>query len=115
MGTRSTGWAGFIRGKTVQSPSLVQVKCRKDMNNYVSLTAMGLKKCGWRVPEPFPKRQILDTSKLKEFVEENFKFDENRKKFPKLVENTVGNGEIACYEQFLLFPQCFQKTCIADT
>ena len=30
-------------------------------------------------------------------------------------KNTVGKGEIARYEQFLLFPQCFQKTCIADT
>ena len=30
---------------------------------------------------------------------------------PKQVENTVGKGEIARYEQFLLFPQCFQKTC----
>ena len=29
----------------------------------------------------------------------------------KTVENTVGKGEIACYEQFLLFPQCFQKAC----
>ena len=27
----------------------------------------------------------------------------------KWVENTVGKGEIARYEQFLLFPQCFQK------
>ena len=26
-----------------------------------------------------------------------------------LVENIVGKEEIACYEQFLLFPQCFQK------
>ena len=26
-----------------------------------------------------------------------------------------GKGEIARYEQFLLFPQCFQKTCTADT
>ena len=28
-----------------------------------------------------------------------------------------GGGEerIAGYEQFLLFPQCFQKTCTADT
>ena len=26
----------------------------------------------------------------------------------KWVENTVGKGEIARYEQFLLFPQCFQ-------
>ena len=25
-------------------------------------------------------------------------------KFSKLVENTVRKGEIACYEQFLLFP-----------
>ena len=23
----------------------------------------------------------------------------------------MGKGEIARYEQFLLFPQCFQKTC----
>ena len=28
----------------------------------------------------------------------------------KMAENTVGKGEIAHYEQFLLFPQCFQKT-----
>ena len=27
------------------------------------------------------------------------------------VENIVGKGEIARYEQFLLFPQCFQKAC----
>ena len=33
----------------------------------------------------------------------------------KWVENAVGKGEIACNEQFLLFPQCFQKTCTADT
>ena len=29
----------------------------------------------------------------------------------KRVENTVGKGEIARYEQFLLFPKCFQKAC----
>ena len=27
----------------------------------------------------------------------------------------MGKGEIARYEQFLLFPLCFQKTCTADT
>ena len=27
----------------------------------------------------------------------------------------MGKGEIARYEQFLLFPQCFQKTSTADT
>ena len=27
----------------------------------------------------------------------------------------MGKGEIARHEQFLLFPQCFQKTCTGDT
>ena len=44
----------------------------------------------------------------------NFKFDENGAKFSKQVENTVGRGEIAHYEQVFFFPQCFQKTCTAD-
>ena len=64
--------------------------------------------------EPLPKRQILDASKLKEFAEDNFKFDEIGRKFSKWVENTVGKGEIACYKQFLLIPRCFQKTCTVD-
>ena len=46
---------------------------------------------------------------MKEFADDNFKFDENGRKISKWVENTVGKGEIARYEQFLLFPQCFQK------
>ena len=40
---------------------------------------------------------------------------QNGRKFSKKVENTVGKGEIARNEQFLLFPQCFQKACTADT
>ena len=31
-----------------------------------------------------------------------------------LVENIVRKEEIARYEQFLLFPQCFQKLSVAD-
>ena len=45
--------------------------------------------------QPFPKRQILDTSKLEGVADDNFKFDENGRKFSRLVENTVGKGEIA--------------------
>ena len=30
-------------------------------------------------------------------------------------KKTLGEGEIARYEQFLLLPQCFQKTCTATT
>ena len=40
----------------------------------------------------------LDSSKY-----DNFEFDENNRKFYNWVENTVGEGEIAHYEQFLLF------------
>ena len=52
---------------------------------------------------PFPKRQILDSSILKEFADDTFKFDENGRNLYKMVENTVGKGEIARNEQFLLF------------
>ena len=41
---------------------------------------------------------------------DNFKFNESGRKFFKRMKNTEGKGEIARYEQFLLFPQCFQKT-----
>ena len=51
-----------------------------------------------RVSQPFPKGQILDSSKLKESADDNFKFGENGRKFSIQVENTVGKGEIARYE-----------------
>ena len=57
------------------------------------------------------RQQILDTSKLKEFAYYNLKFDKNGRNLSKQVENTVGKGEIARYEQFLLFPHCFPKGC----
>ena len=58
----------------------------------------------------YGKRQILDSSRLKEFANDNFKFLENGRKLSVQVENTVGKGEIAHYKQLLLFSQCFQKT-----
>ena len=45
------------------------------------------------------------------FAYNNFKFGENGRKLSKQVENTVGKGEIAHYEQFLLFSKYFQKAC----
>ena len=44
-----------------------------------------------------------------------FKFHKNGGKLSRQVENTVGKREIARYEQFLLFPRCFHKTCTVDT
>ena len=42
--------------------------------------------------------------------DDNFKFNENGRKLSRLVADAEGKGEIACYKQFLLFPQCFPKT-----
>ena len=70
----------------------------------------GLKVCTLVKIQPFPKRQILDSSKLKKLQMTTLhKFKESGRKFSKQVGNTVGKGEIAHYEQFLLFPQCFQR------
>ena len=44
---------------------------------------------------------------MKDLADDNFKFD--GRKFIKQVENTVGKGEIAHYEQFLRFPTLFSK------
>ena len=41
---------------------------------------------------------------LKEFADDNFRVDENGGMLSKMVENTVGKGETARYEQFRLFP-----------
>ena len=58
-----------------------------------------------------PNDKILDWSKLNAFAD-------NKIKVPILkmmifvfdrVENIVGKGENACYQHYLLFPQCFQR------
>ena len=54
----------------------------------------------WFFFHSFPKKQILGSSKVKEFADDNFKFEENGRKLSKRVENTVGKGEIARYECF---------------
>ena len=75
---------------------------------------------------PVLDHKILASSKLKAFADNkltlsqtknfrhfqtervcNFKLDENGRTIFRWVENTVGKGEIARYEQFLLFSQSF--------
>ena len=59
--------------------------------------------------EPFPKRQVLNSSKLKDFADDNFIFDENSRKISKRVENTMGKGEIARFEQFSVSHGVFKR------
>ena len=56
----------------------------------------------------FTRRQILDSSKLKEFADDNFKFDENGRKLSKRVENT--GKRINCSLRAIYpFPTVFSK------
>ena len=58
---------------------------------------------------PFPKDQFLDSSNLKQFADDNFKFDENDK-FLELVGSTVGKGEIALYmSNFSFYHSVFKR------
>ena len=55
---------------------------------------LGTKSCHLGKAYPITRRQTLDSSKLKEFADDNFKFEENGRKLSKQVENTVGKVEI---------------------
>ena len=46
---------------------------------------------------------------MKEFADDNYKFDENGGKFSKSVENAVGKGEIARCEQFLFSLSVYKR------
>ena len=66
------------RGPTV---CLKYITSRKSSQNYGSKMATFF--------NPFSNDQISDSSKLKEFADDYFEFDENGRKFSKWVENTV--------------------------
>ena len=59
--------------------------------------------------KPVPKNNILGQTKLKAFADDKINVAEKFKFVLGMVENTVGIGENAGYQNFLLFPQCFQK------
>ena len=58
---------------------------------------------------PLPDSKILALTTLKAFADDKFKVAEITISVLNRVENIVGKGEIAGYQQFLLCPQCIQK------
>ena len=56
------------------------------------------------------KPRTLDSSKLEEFADDKFKFDENCGKFSKGVENTIEKGKIACCFSHSVFKTLVQQT-----
>ena len=62
-----------------------------------------------------PNDKILDWSKFKAIADDKIKVTEKLKIFLACVENIVGKGENACYQHFLVFPQCFPKASSAGS
>ena len=58
---------------------------------------------------PFPKRQILDYSKLKELADDNFEFDENGRTFSKRVKKHGGKRRNCSLRAISPFPTVFSK------
>ena len=104
-------WTFIVRFLQIFWPKMVNISflCIPYKGTVLSLICLdkcaGNRKNNWNnVNNGVNPFKILDSSKLKEFTDDNFKFDENGRKFSKWVENTEGKGEIAHYLQFLLFP-----------
>ena len=58
---------------------------------------------------PFPNIQFLDCPKFKEAADDNWNVAIKGFSDTDYIENIVEKGEIAHFEQFHLFPQCFPK------
>ena len=62
-----------------------------------------------------PNDNILDKTKFKAVVDNNFNVSKIITFVFVLIENIVGKGENAGYQLFLLFPQCFQKFSFSES
>ena len=69
----------------------------------------------YRSINPLPHMAILGSTNSAAKKDMMSKFGQMGIQLSNWVENIVGKGEIARYDQFLLFPQCFQKLSVVDS
>ena len=62
-----------------------------------------------RFVKSFPKRQIPDCSKLKEFADDNFKFDGNGAKFSKRLETLWEKEKLLVTSNFFFCHNVFKR------
>ena len=63
----------------------------------------------WERINSLPNDKIWGLTKFKAFADDNFNVAKMMISLFDRVENTVGKGENAGYQHFLLFPHCFQR------
>ena len=88
---RSPRWLTWAEGTSHWFKPTQRILCRG-----LNLNFTVLKKAPMSF-NPLPDHTFCDSSKMKDFADDNFKFDENGRKLSKPVENTEGKGEIARY------------------
>ena len=76
---------------------------------YSSALAADRRNCKQKIINPLPNNKILDVTKLKAFADDKLNVARTMISLLDRIENTVGKGENAGYQHFLLFPQCFPK------
>ena len=59
--------------------------------------------------QPFPHRQLLDTSKLKAFADDNSRFNENGRKFFKRLKKHCGKRRNCSLRAISPFPTLFSN------
>ena len=89
-------------GVTTVTPAL-----QRQSFDFKSVMSSSLFSMTW--VNPIPNHEILDWSNLKAFADNKIKVTEKLEIVWGKAENTVGKGEHAVYQHFLVFPQCFQK------
>ena len=98
----STGTASWTDSQDICTYSRSNLVSISNETEYQSIKGIIHYQQGITFINPF-QMTVLDSSKLKEFADNNFKFDKNGRKFSKWVENAVGKGAISP------FPTVFSK------
>ena len=81
--------------KVALNPSTINQPCNRK-SSYILINCL-------------PNDKVLDLSNLKGFADDKRKMTQKLKFVLERVKYIVGKGENAGYQDFLLFPQCFQK------
>ena len=82
------------------------------VHSYLSLVYQNAVLCSNGLINCFPNNKFY-SSKLKQFADDNFEFDENSKYYSKRVENSVGKGKLNSFKPISHFPLEFSKDCIS--
>ena len=62
-----------------------------------------------RILNTFPNNKMIDLPKFKAFTHDNSNVAKMATLFCHKIANIVGKEDVAGYQHFLVFPQCFQK------